>query len=58
MDISRCPTCKKLLIPSRSDSGRTDLVCLFCDDVDPLLTTAASWAASSLALGLTDKNDY
>ena len=58
MDISRCPTCKKLLIPVRSDSGRTDLVCLFCDDVDPMMTTAASWAESNLAHALTDSNDH
>jgi hypothetical protein len=57
MDISRCPSCKKLLIPASSDSGRTNLVCLFCDDVDPMLTTGAKWAASSLAHALTDSND-
>jgi hypothetical protein len=57
MNISHCPSCKKRLIPARSDTDHTNLVCLFCDDVDPMLMTAASWAASSLARPLTDNND-
>jgi hypothetical protein len=30
-------------------TGRTQLVCLKCDDVDPMKTDAAKWAESSLA---------
>ena len=31
-------------------TGRTRLVCLKCEDVDPLKTDAARWANSSLAV--------
>jgi len=30
-------------------TGRTKMVCLKCDDVDPMKTDAARWAASGLA---------
>jgi hypothetical protein len=30
-------------------TGRTKLVCLKCDNVDPMKTDAAKWANSSLA---------
>ena len=49
MDISRCPQCKRLLVPVLSANGRTDLLCLKCDEVDPLTTNAAKWAKSPLA---------
>lgn len=49
MDISRCPQCRKLLVPVLSASGRTELLCLKCDEVDPLRTDAAKWAMSPLA---------
>jgi hypothetical protein len=29
--------------------GRTTLVCLRCDKIDPMKTDAAKWASSSLA---------
>jgi uncharacterized protein (DUF2336 family) len=49
MDISRCPRCRKLLMPVLSANGRTELLCLKCDDVDPLTTDAVKWAESPLA---------
>jgi hypothetical protein len=48
MDISRCPQCGKRLVPVLSASGRTDLLCLKCDEVDPLTTDVAKWAKSPL----------
>ena len=48
MDISRCPQCRKLLVPVLSENGRTELLCLKCDEVDPLRTDAAKWARSPL----------
>jgi hypothetical protein len=30
-------------------TGRTELVCLKCDNIDPMKTDAAKWASSSLA---------
>ncbi len=32
-------------------TGRTKLVCLKCDNVDPMKTDAVKWANSSLATG-------
>jgi phage FluMu protein Com len=50
MDVTRCPQCRKLLVPVRSANGRTELLCLKCDDVDPLTTDAVTkWAKSPLA---------
>jgi hypothetical protein len=49
MDQSRCPTCRKRLITMNDRTGRTSLVCLECDNIDPMKTDAAKWANSSLA---------
>jgi hypothetical protein len=49
MDISRCPQCRRLLVPVLSEKGRTELLCLTCDEVDPLTTDAVKWAKSPLA---------
>jgi hypothetical protein len=49
MDISRCPKCKKLLIKMTNRTGRTSLLCLKCDNVDPMKTDAVKWANSGLA---------
>ena len=51
MDASRCPRCKKRLMAMTDRTGRTQLVCLKCDNVDPMKTDAAKWANSSLANG-------
>jgi hypothetical protein len=49
MDQSRCPRCKRRLIAMTDRTSRTSMVCLKCDNVDPMKTEAAKWAASSLA---------
>jgi len=49
MDSSRCQKCRKRLIAMTDRTGRTKLVCLKCDDVDPMKTDAVKWAKSSLA---------
>jgi hypothetical protein len=49
MDLSRCPDCKRRLMAMTDRTGRTKMVCLKCDDVDPMKTDAARWAASGLA---------
>jgi phage FluMu protein Com len=48
MDITRCPKCNRRLMPV-TVSGRTELKCLKCDEVDPMKTVAAKWADSPLA---------
>ena len=49
MDVSRCPDCKRRLMAITDRTGRRQMVCLRCDDVDPMKTDAAKWAASGLA---------
>lgn len=49
MDSSRCPKCRKRLMAMTDRTGRTSLVCLRCDQVDPMKTDAVKWAQSSLA---------
>jgi len=48
MDGSRCPICKKRLMSLTDRTGRTQLVCLKCDQIDPMKTDAVKWADSSL----------
>jgi hypothetical protein len=48
--VSSCPNCGKHLVPTPSESGRTELKCVFCDHLDPLeMPTARQWANSPLA---------
>jgi len=49
MDDHRCPKCRKLLMAMIDRTGRTELRCVKCDQVDPMKTDAAKWADSSLA---------
>jgi len=49
MDVSRCPDCKRRLMAMTDRTGRTKMVCLKCDNVDPMKTDAVKWAASELA---------
>jgi phage FluMu protein Com len=49
MNDHRCPKCNKILMAMTDRSGRTELRCLKCDQVDPMKTHAAKWAESGLA---------
>jgi DNA-directed RNA polymerase subunit M/transcription elongation factor TFIIS len=49
MDVNRCPKCRKRLMAMTDKTGRTALVCLKCDKIDPMRTDAIKWANSSLA---------
>jgi hypothetical protein len=50
MDETRCAECKRRLMAMTDRTGRTKLVCLKCDNIDPMKTDAIKWANSSLAL--------
>jgi hypothetical protein len=54
MDLTRCLECKKRLIALTDRTGRTRLVCMKCDNIDPMKTDAAKWAASGLANSLRE----
>lgn len=32
--VTRCLNCGKRMVPAPAPSGRTELKCLFCDDLD------------------------
>ena len=49
MNTSRCPKCDKRLIATMAMTGQTKLVCLKCDDVEPMNTDAVKWGERSLA---------
>jgi hypothetical protein len=49
MDESRCSICKMRLTAMTDGTGRTQLVCLECDDIDPMKTDAVKWANSNLS---------
>jgi hypothetical protein len=52
MDLSRCTHCKRRLMAMSDRKGRTTMVCLDCDRVDPMKIEAAKWAYSGLATSL------
>jgi hypothetical protein len=53
MDQSRCPDCRRRLMAMTDRTGRTQLVCMKCDKIDPMKTNAVRWANSSLAVSGT-----
>jgi hypothetical protein len=48
MDPSRCAKCRWRMLAMADQTGRTMLVCLECDNIDPMKTDALAWANSSL----------
>jgi phage FluMu protein Com len=49
MNVPRCAKCRKRLLAMTEPTGHTKLVCLRCDEIDPMKTDAVKWANSSLA---------
>ena len=48
--VTRCLHCGKRMVPMPSESGRTELKCVFCDRLDPMeMLAARRWADSPLA---------
>jgi len=52
--VSRCSHCGKRLAPAPSFTGRRELKCVFCEQLDPLKIDAAKWAQSPLAVSLSE----
>jgi hypothetical protein len=48
MNLDRCSRCKKLLMAMTDRTGKTRLVCIKCDNIDPMKTDALKWANSPL----------
>ena len=47
--VTRCLRCGKRTVPTPGIGGRTELKCVFCDELDPLKFEEAKWADSPLA---------
>ena len=47
--VTRCLHCGKRMVPMPSESGRTELKCVFCDRLDPMEGWRQKWADSPLA---------
>jgi phage FluMu protein Com len=47
--VTRCLHCGKRLVPVLAN-GRTELKCVWCDEVDPMETVTAKWADTSPSL--------
>jgi hypothetical protein len=54
--VTRCSQCGKRMVPARSPTGRTELICLYCEKVDPLeMEGAKKRADSPLAQPISEK---
>jgi hypothetical protein len=48
--VTRCLHCGKRMVPAPSLTGRTELVCVYCDKTDPMkMGEAKKWVESPLA---------
>ena len=55
--VTRCLQCGKSMVPARSLTGRTALICIYCDKLDPLeMEEAKKSAESPLANPFTRKS--
>ena len=53
--VTRCLHCGKRMVPITSSRGRTVLWCIFCEELDPMVMTAANkWADSPLATPISE----
>ena len=54
--VTRCLQCGKRTVPARSLTGRTELICMYCDKLDPLeMEEAKKWAESPLAQPISER---
>ena len=52
--VTRCLHCGKRMVPAPSLTGRTELICVYCDKTDPMeIVETAKWAESPLARAIT-----
>ena len=53
--VTRCLHCGKRMVPITSSCGRTDLRCIFCEELDAMEMTAANkWADGPLATPISE----
>jgi hypothetical protein len=52
--VTRCLHCGKRMVPAPSLTGRTELICVYCDKADPMeIVETTNWAESPLAHTIT-----
>ncbi|WKA25924.1 hypothetical protein [Bradyrhizobium roseum] len=52
--VTRCLHCGKRMVPAPSLTGRTKLICVYCDKTDPMENAeTAKWTESPLAQAIT-----
>jgi hypothetical protein len=53
--VTRCLQCGKRMAPARSLTGRTEVVCMYCDKLDPPeMEEAKKWAESPFAQPISE----
>ena len=53
--VTRCLQCGKRMVPAPGLTGRTELVCVYCDKTDPMVVDEAKkWAESPLATPISE----
>ena len=55
--VTRCLHVGKRMVAAPSFSGRTELQCVFCDNLDPLKIEAAKWADSHSPRHYSDRDN-
>ena len=54
--VTCCLQCGKRMVPARSLTGRTEMVCVFSDKLDPMeMEKANKWAESPLAQPISER---
>ena len=52
--VTRCLHCGKRMVPAHNPTGRTELLCVFCDKLDPMEMAEVKWADSPLATPVSE----
>ena len=54
--VTRCLLCGKRMVPAPGLTGRTELMCVYCDKLDPMeMEHAKKWAESPLAPPISER---
>lgn len=46
--VTRCLHCGKRMVPAPSLTGRTELICVYCEKADPTELAEANWPDTPL----------
>ena len=55
--VTRCLQCGKRMVPVRSLTGRTELICMYCDKLDPLeMEEEKKWVEGHLSHPISERS--